>query len=51
MIDAHEMLGDHLLFDDLHVPVDQQTAVEGGDRRLEVERLDEHRHASGAGRW
>ena len=36
------------LFDHGHIPVDEETAVERGDRRRECERLDQHRHPS---RW
>ena len=44
---THEVLGEDVLLEDRHVPVHHQAAVEGGDRRLEVERLDEHLHAAG----
>ena len=40
-----EVFGDHLLLEDVHVPVDHEAAVEGGDGCLQVERIDEHLHA------
>jgi hypothetical protein len=41
----HKLLGEHTLLDHRHVTIYQQPAVEGGDRGLDVERLDQHRHA------
>ncbi len=35
-----------VLFDDRHVGLDEDRAVESADRRLERQRLDQHRHAA-----
>jgi hypothetical protein len=43
---SDHVLGDDALFDDGHVPVDEQAPVEGGDGRLQIEWLDEHGHSS-----
>src|SRR5262249_19383660 len=38
--------GKHVLLDDRHIGPDEDPAVESGDRRLQIERPDEHPHAT-----
>src|SRR6202012_3292300 len=42
-----QLLGENLLFDNGHVRTHDEPSVEGRDRRLQVERLDEHLHTAG----
>ena len=46
MIGGDEVGREHALLDHVHVAIDDEPAVERGDRRLEVERVDQHRHAA-----
>ncbi len=41
-----ELVRDRVLFEHLQVGLDDEAAVEPGERRAESERLDEHRHAA-----
>ncbi len=41
-----QVLGQRVLLHDLQVAVDHHAAVEGGDRRVDVERLEQHLHAA-----
>lgn len=47
MIFATRSSGRDPLLDHLYVAVDDHAAVEGGDRRPQIERFDRHRHALG----
>src|ERR1700733_476673 len=38
--------GKHVLFHDGHVGLDENSAVEPGNRRLQSQRIDQHRHAA-----
>ena len=44
---SYEVLGDRSLLEGVHVPVDDDAAVEGGNGSLQVEGLDQHLHAPG----
>ena len=44
----HTAPRDLMLLEHREMAVDQQTAIESGKRQLQLERLDQHRHAS---RW
>ena len=49
---ADEVLGQDVLLEDLHGPVDDQAAVEGGDGRLQVQGIDRASPCRAAGgRW
>ena len=45
IVGADEILGGRALVDHLHLRLDDEAAVEAGQRRLQRERLDEHLHA------